>query len=146
MALIKPRNPTPAKTERRPWEVTTGQEEKWEAKLRLEGETGQEVRERQRPGMAPEEIESFIRGHRWTFAKSMPHIPHEYVVKERCRDPVEFERFVVHLRRVGYRWKWRHRWGIYLDWPVNGVIHKFWTMGYPLEMTKIINRAVKDHD
>jgi integrase len=95
------------------------------------------------PDMAPEEITSFIDGHDWRFAKTMPHIPHWHVVKERCRDPQEFERFVMHIRRHGYRAKFGSRYYTYLDWPVDGVVHQFWTMGEPLDRTIIINRAVK---
>ena len=45
--------------------------------------------------MSSEEIEDFIRNHKWTYAKTMPQSPHWYVVKEKCRDPEEFDfRFV----------------------------------------------------
>jgi hypothetical protein len=53
--------------------------------------------------MTPGEITSFIEGHAWRFARTMAHIPHSYVVKEKCRSALEFERFVVHIRRHGYR-------------------------------------------
>jgi hypothetical protein len=52
--------------------------------------------------MAPDEIEDFIRSHHWRFAKTMPDMPHAYVVKEKCRDPGEFERFVMLVRQNGY--------------------------------------------
>ena len=51
------------------------------------------------------EITSFIEGHARRFARTMAHIPHSYVVKEKCRSALEFERFVVHIRRHGYRQK-----------------------------------------
>jgi hypothetical protein len=35
----------------------------------------------------------------------MPHIPHSYVVKKKFRDAVGFERFIMHIRRHGYRAK-----------------------------------------
>ena len=41
--------------------------------------------------MTPEEIDSFISGHEWRFAKTMAHMPHSYVVKAKCRDAFEFE-------------------------------------------------------
>lgn len=93
--------------------------------------------------MTPEEITSFIAGHAWRLAKTMPHIPHSYVVKKNCRSEEEFERFVMHIRRHGYRAKFGKREFVYFDWPVEGVIHCFWTMGEPLDKTIIINRAVK---
>jgi hypothetical protein len=73
----------------------------------------------------------------------MPEMPHAYIVKEKCRDAGEFERLVIHIRRHGYRQRFGRAWYTYLDWPVDGVIHQFWTMGAPLSETIIINRAVK---
>jgi hypothetical protein len=34
----------------------------------------------------PEEINSFIAGHAWRFAKTMAHMPHAYVVRAKCRN------------------------------------------------------------
>jgi hypothetical protein len=93
--------------------------------------------------MTPEEITSFIEGHEWRFARSMPHMPHSYVVKEQCRNGSEFERFVMHIRHHGYKQKFGRVYYTYLDWPVDSVIYQFWTMGAPLADTIIINRAVK---
>jgi hypothetical protein len=56
------------------------------------------------------------------------------------------ERFVMHIRRNGYRGRFGRATYTYLDWPVNGVIHQFGTMGAALDITItiiIINRAVK---
>lgn len=98
----------------------------------------------ERSDMTPEEINSFIAGHAWQFAKTMVHTPHSYVVKERCRSAEEFERFVMHIRRHGYKRKFGRACYTYLDWPVDGVVHIFWTMGAPLDRTIIINRASKN--
>ena len=92
--------------------------------------------------MTPDEIDSFITGHAWRFAKTMAHIPHSYVVKAKCRDAFEFEfRDAYPPARLPGEVRSRHP--QYLDWPVNGVIHQFWTMSAPLDITHIINRAVK---
>jgi hypothetical protein len=93
--------------------------------------------------MTRTEIEAFIAGHDWRPAKTMPHIPHSYVVKAKCRDALEFERFVMHIRRHGYKGKFGKTTYVYFDWPVDGIVHQFWTMGAPLDITIIINRAVK---
>jgi hypothetical protein len=93
--------------------------------------------------MTPEEIAAFIEGHEWRFAKTMPDMPHSYVVKKDCRRAEEFERFVMHIRQHGYRARFGRAWYTYFDWPVDGVVHQFWTMGASLEETIIINRAVK---
>jgi hypothetical protein len=65
------------------------------------------------------------------------------VVRKKARDETEFERFVMHIRKNGYRGKFGKNYFTYFDWPVDGVIHQFWTMGEPLGATIIINRAVK---
>jgi hypothetical protein len=96
-----------------------------------------------RRSMSDEEIQSFISGHKWTFAKSMPKIPHSYVVREKCRSELEFERFVMHIRRHGYKATFGRTVYTYFDWEVEGVMHRFWTMGDPLHRTIIINRAAK---
>jgi hypothetical protein len=104
---------------------------------------GVQVRERKRPDLTAGDIESFIHGHEWRFAKSMAHIPHAYVVKAKCRCPFEFQRFVIHIRKFGYRAKFGRTYYTYFDWMVDGTLYQFWTMGAPLEKTIIINRAVK---
>jgi hypothetical protein len=93
--------------------------------------------------MSPEQIDPFISAHKWTFAKTMAHIPHSYVVRNRVRDEAEFERFVLHIRTNGYQARFGWRTFTYFDWMVADVLHQFWTMGAPLERTIIINRAVK---
>ena len=93
--------------------------------------------------MTPEEIEAFISDHSWRFAKTMAHMPHSYVVRKNCRNELEFERFVMHIRRHGYRQMFGRAYYMYFDWKVDRVLHQFWTMGAPLDITIIINRAVK---
>ena len=93
--------------------------------------------------MTLEEINSFIEGHEWRFARTVAHMPHSYVVKAKCRSTSEFERFVMHIRRHGYKQRFGKSTYTYMDWPVDGVVHQFWTMGAPLDITIIINRAVK---
>jgi hypothetical protein len=81
--------------------------------------------------------------HEWRFAKTMPPMPHCYVVKKACRSAQEFERFAIHIRHNGYRARFGRVSYTYFDWPVDGVIRQFWTMGAPLSETIILNRAVK---
>ena len=97
----------------------------------------------ERSDMTPEEINSFIAGHPWRFARTMASMPHSYVVKEKCRSAGEFERFVMHIRKHGYKQRFGRAMYTYLDWPVDGVIHQFWSMGSPLPITIILNRCVK---
>jgi hypothetical protein len=117
------------------------------------GKTVVTIRARRKPkppeypdhqSMSADEITSFIEAHTWKFAKTMPFSPHSYVVKENGRDPREFERFVVTIRRHGYRTRYGKSYYTVLDHPTeDGTVSKFWTMGAPLNRTIIINRALK---
>lgn len=49
----------------------------------------------------PASLRSFVDGQRWTFAKSMPDWPHEYIVRDSA-DAASFEALVVHIRTHGY--------------------------------------------
>lgn len=73
----------------------------------------------------------------WSWASTMPTIPHEYIVRNRCRlSHDEFDKFVILQRNHGIH----KRWGKY-NFPylhVDG--YKYWTMGAPIDETIIINR------
>jgi hypothetical protein len=43
------------------------------------------------------EIEEIIAAAPWRFAKTMPHIPHEYVVEGKSLDPVSFDALAAHF-------------------------------------------------
>ena len=74
----------------------------------------------------------------WTFAKTMPFAPHEYIFKGRCPlSAEEFEYFVNMQREHGIR----ERWGKYNNPYLYVDDYKYWTMGAPLEDTTVINRA-----
>ena len=49
----------------------------------------------------PEELRAFVVCEKWTYAKTMPDWPHEYIVRERV-DQSLFERTVIHIRANGY--------------------------------------------
>lgn len=84
------------------------------------------------------EIENFIARQTWTFAKTMPHSPHEYVVKTKlsAADQSDFERFVLFIRAHGTPKKFKK--AKYVHFDLDG--WSYWTMGAPLEITTIINR------
>ena len=66
--------------------------------------------------LTPNAITSFIQGHVWKFAKTMPQNPHWYVVKEKCRSAEEFERMVIHIRMFGYKEKFKGLYYTVFDW------------------------------
>ena len=74
----------------------------------------------------------------WTFAKTMPFAPHEYIVKNKCPlTTEEFEYFVNMQREHGVK----ERWGKYNNLYLYIDDYKYWTMGAPLEETTVINRS-----
>jgi hypothetical protein len=89
--------------------------------------------------MVADDIARFIESNSWAFAKTMPQDPHWYVVRSRCDDEEAFEEFVMHIREHGYLEMFEGREYTYFDIGE----FKYWTMGSPLEVTTIINRAEK---
>lgn len=83
-------------------------------------------------------MREFIRRNRWTFAKTMPTAPHEYVVRQKVADDAGFDHFVTAIRRFGEPRRWGGR--TYVYFRLDG--HDYWTMGAPVDKTTIINRAV----
>ena len=84
----------------------------------------------------PPDLRAFVDDERWTFAKTMPEWPHEYIVRERVDERL-FERLVVHIRAHGYE-------GRFYEKPITyyeeaGLV--YWTMGAPPGETIIINRC-----
>ena len=86
-----------------------------------------------------EELLSFVSSERWTYAKTMPDWPHEYLVRERV-DRNLFELTVAHIRSNGYEGSFYKRKIVYYE--EDGLV--YWTMGAPLEETTIINRCRKE--
>lgn len=99
--------------------------------------------------MQEQEALAFIGGQRWTFAKTMPQHPHEYVVRGKGNDPAQFDDMVRFIRRHGVARGWGRK--TYLQWYAPDG-HHYWTMGWPIggehgrDKTIIINRAASDAD
>ena len=94
----------------------------------------------QTPSLADAELEDLrvlIASSHWTFARTMPHIPHEYTLRRRSPDEAAFERFVTCISERGYVKLWRGTPRRYVD--IDG--WSYWTMGAPLDETILINRA-----
>lgn len=85
-----------------------------------------------------DKLRSMIARCEWTFAKTMPFAPHEYIVREKCPlTTEEFEYFVNMQREHGVK----ERWGKYNHPYLYIDDYKYWTMGAPIEETTVINRA-----
>lgn len=85
-----------------------------------------------------EKLREMIARCHWTFAKTMPWAPHEYIVRGKCPlTEEEFLYFIDMQRRFGVE----ERWGknvlpyLYID------DYKYWTMEALYEETIVINRA-----
>ena len=88
--------------------------------------------------LTDDEVIAFINAHEWRFAKSMPKMPHWYVVREQCRNDEEFCNVVMHIRKHGYPKRFWSK--TYIYYAVGE--YEYWTMGNPLWDTTIINRAI----
>lgn len=88
-------------------------------------------------GFDIDKIRKFIERCEWKWAKSMIDIPHEYIVRGKCALSEDEFKCFFDAQRTGKHEVWRqynHQY-IYIDgW-------KYWTMGNPWEMTKVMNRA-----
>lgn len=82
-------------------------------------------------------IAELLEKEKWTWAKTMPSIPHEYIVRDNCLMGEENFLMIVHVQReLGAPEKWGYNTLPYLY--IDG--YKYWTMGDTSEKTTIINR------
>ncbi len=90
-----------------------------------------------------EEFRAFVRDKKWTFAKTMPQAPHEYIVKGKlsAADQIMFEKAAQFIRDAGFICRYfKSAWQYYiLD------DYYYWTMGNPIPETTILNRASLGH-
>jgi hypothetical protein len=87
----------------------------------------------------PDHTRAFVDRERWTFAKTMPEWPHEYIVRDRVDEQL-FVDLVHHIRAYGYEGRFYRRPITYFeegDWV-------YWTMGAPIAETTIINRCRRE--
>jgi len=85
-----------------------------------------------------DKLRDMIARCQWTFAKSLPFAPHEYIVRDKC--PLTDEEFVYFIdmqRRFGVK----ERWGKYNNPYLYVDDYKYWTMGASYDETTVINRA-----
>ena len=91
---------------------------------------------------------AFVEARIWTFAKTMPHIPHEYVVrgKNGCAE-ADWDAFAAHVEQHGYKARWtapsgRHMDNTYLElgeW-------KFWVIFPVVNRERIENSTTQRLD
>jgi hypothetical protein len=91
------------------------------------------------PNTFPEELRNFIREENWTYAKTMPEWPHEYIVRERVDENL-FDWLVRHIRANGHEASFYQE--TFISFEEDGML--YWTMGAPVSETTIINRCRKE--
>lgn len=94
------------------------------------------IREPGKSASLPGDLREFVATSRWTFAKTMPEWPEEYIVRDRV-DGRLFEALVRHIRAHGFGGRFYGRALTYF--AEAGFL--YWTMGQPVEETTIINRC-----
>ena len=87
--------------------------------------------------MTDDDIRQFVAAHEWTFAKTMPGIPHWYTLRRKALCDADFAAFVQEIRLRGVVRSFGRRPFTYLD--LDG--WTYWTMGAPVEETILVNRA-----
>jgi hypothetical protein len=87
----------------------------------------------------PDALRQFIKSTQWTFAKTMPEWPHEYLVRDRV-DRVLFEALAHHISQHGLEGFFYQR--VLTYFAEDGLL--YWTMGEPIEETTIINRCKEE--
>jgi hypothetical protein len=88
-------------------------------------------------------IVGVINSQKWIVARTRPKNPHAYCLRKNFEDEADFERFVLLIRQYGYQIKWRDRL-TYTCLDIEG--YRYWSMGFPLNETILINRAIGSLD
>ena len=88
------------------------------------------------PARLPPALRQFVDSETWTYAKTMPEWPHEYLVRHRV-DPKLFETLARHIREHGSDGRFYDR--VLTYFHEEGL--QYWTMGAPIDETVIINRC-----
>jgi len=87
----------------------------------------------------PDDLRGFIDSSQWTFFRTMPEWPHEYIVREGVNEKL-FLRLVSHIRANGYEGKF-HLTNI-TCYDDKGMV--YWTTEGPVDDRIIINRCKKE--
>ena len=85
-----------------------------------------------------------IEAAEWRFASTMPEAPHWYAHRHKFTaaggSDRDFSWLIALIREAGWPGRWRHMRGLYLSVDQ----HQYWTLGWPVAETLIINRARRD--
>ncbi|MDR0407954.1 MAG: hypothetical protein LBH45_03430 [Campylobacteraceae bacterium] len=79
-----------------------------------------------------------INSQKWIVARTRLKNPHAYCLRKNFINETDFEKFVLLIREHGYKTVWRDK-QTYICLDIDG--YRYWSMGFPLEQTILINRA-----
>jgi hypothetical protein len=102
------------------------------------GNDSESDHEQQWESLSLSEMRAFALRNCWTYARTMPQHPHEYVVLWSASSENDFFRFAMTIRRQGYDEHFYRKKMRYLD--VDRL--RYWTMGDELTTTWVLNRAL----
>jgi hypothetical protein len=85
-----------------------------------------------------EDIDRMLSSKSYKFAKTMPNDPHAYAMFYQFDNRPQFEKVVQFMRDNGVKEHWKYG-KYYIYYYLDG--YKYWTMGFDLPTTKLINRA-----
>lgn len=89
--------------------------------------------------MSEQDLILILEESEWTFAKTMPWIPHWYILRKNFNN-VFFDKMVEALRAYGIDEIFgKKNPKTYRYFYANG--YKYWTMGNPINETTVINKA-----
>jgi hypothetical protein len=88
--------------------------------------------------MTREELTQRLESATYRFARTMPEHPHWYSLRKTWADETVFEAAVEAIRCYGKKRAWHDR-RKYVYFDAGG--YTYWTMGWPLSQTILINRA-----
>jgi hypothetical protein len=87
----------------------------------------------------PDSLCDFLKHSIWTFIKTMPNWPHEYIVRSKVDENL-FVQLVSYNRANGYEGYFYKKKITYYDFKEL----VYWKMGEPIDETTIINRCKKE--
>src|SRR5437867_1330751 len=103
---------------------------------------GRIVFRHQRKPMTPTSVGAVIDSLSFRFARTMPEIPHEYVIRSPDNEAAYVALFSAIMEQGGYeRWAGRHKRYLY---PGDG--WKYWAMTTELRESRVINRMKIEGD
>lgn len=92
------------------------------------------------------QFRAWVESCTWTYAKTMPQWPHEYTSINRKRDDpdtvLRFEYAVAFIRENGVKRRFTPTNSRFVYFDFDGL--SYWTMGWPVYMTIVINRGHYD--